>query len=139
MWKSRPVSPTHPKQYEQLVSATERTTYELDEQFSLSMQCWQSLRPREPRQCKLSEHCTQRTQKLQRISRSESVQKVHESHATQRSHATHDSLSRSRPKPATSFRKRVSKERALSFDSLATEAAGNSTPTRPQRPDARGN
>src|SRR6187402_3924475 len=109
MWKSRPVSPTQPKQYEQLVSATERTTYELDEQFSLSMQCWQWFRPREPRQCKLSEHCTQRTQKLQRIKRSESVQNVHESQATQRSQATHDSFSRSGPMPVTSLRNRLSK------------------------------
>src|ERR1700710_2275131 len=119
MWKSRPVSPTQPKQYEQLLSATERTRYELVLQFSQSMQCWQPFRPRLPRQCRLSVHCTQRTQKLQRIKRSASVQKVQESQATQRSHATQDSFSRSRPSPATSFRNLVSNVRALSFESLA--------------------
>src|SRR6478736_2196037 len=122
MWKSRPVSPTQPKQYEQLVSAIERTRYELFEQFSQSMQCWQLLKPREPRQCKLSEHCTQRTQKLQRIKLSESLQNVQESQATQRSQATQDSFSRSRPMPATSFRNRVSKVRALNFVSLGMAA-----------------
>src|SRR3954447_17638346 len=95
------------------------TKYELLEQFSQSMQCWQLFSPREPRQCRLSEHCRQRTQKLQRIKRSESLQNVQESQATQRSHATQDSFSRSRPMPATSFLKRLSKVRALNFVSLA--------------------
>jgi len=62
----------------------------------------------------------------QRIKRSESLQNVHESQATQRSQATHDSFSRSFPRPESSFLSLVSKARAVSFDSLAIAANAGS-------------
>jgi hypothetical protein len=51
MWKSRRLSPTHPKQYVQALHPTERTRYALPMQRSLSTQCWQARHPVERAQC----------------------------------------------------------------------------------------
>jgi hypothetical protein len=62
MWKSRSLRPTHPKQYVHPVQAVDRTRYELAEQPSQSMQCWQPMSPRELRQWEQSVQSEQRTQ-----------------------------------------------------------------------------
>ena len=59
MQKSLPDRPTQPKQYWQPVSEAQRTRYELCEQESQSMQCWQLSKPRDPRQCNDSVHMLQ--------------------------------------------------------------------------------
>ena len=96
------------------MSDRHRTRYELDEQLSQSTQCWQPISPRQPRQCELSVHIEQRTQKCDRISRSESLQNVDQLQAVQRSHSTQPSLPRSRPTLPASSRKRDSKTLAVS-------------------------